>query len=438
LWKTGVNLFLLGSLWFMTGCGVNLPGWLQSKTATPTPPAPGQTATPVLTSQATSKASATPSGPQTLVIWVPPQFDPAGGTPAGDKLHARLVSFENENLGFKVQVRVKAATGPGGLLEALSASSAAAPAVLPALVALPRSDLETAALKGLVYPLDSLSHQIDDPDWYAYARQLALIQGSTFGLPFAGDGLILLYRTAKMPDPPADWPAVIKAGLPVAFPAADSQAMTPLLLYLSAGGQVKDSQGRPELQVDPLTRVLNLVNDGVKGNVFPNWLAQYQTDGQAWQAYRDQRTQLLITWSSRYLADLPADTAAAPIPSLGSTPMTLATGWVWAVSAPLPEQRTAAVHLAEYLVNSDFLAQWTSAAGYLPTRPSALTAWTNQGLRALLSPIVLSAQVRPSNDLLLGLGPVLQDATLQVIKQQGDPAQAAQAAAERLSVSPTK
>jgi multiple sugar transport system substrate-binding protein len=438
-YAAGVKGIVFVSLLFTTGCGVDIAGLLQSKTATPTPNGIfGKTPTSAATSQATRYASITPSGPQTLVIWLPPQFDPGAATPAAEKLRTRLASFEAENPGYKIQVRIKASNGPGGLVDELSTAGAAAPAVLPALVALSRSDLETAALKGLVYPLDNLSHQIDDPDWYPYARQLAMIQGSTFGLPFAGDGMILLYRPAKLPNPPADWPGLIKAGLPIAFPAADSQATVTLLLYLSAGGQVKDSLGRPQLQADPLTRVLRLIDDGVKGNIFPNWLAQYQTDGQAWQAYRDQRAQLLITWSSRYLADLPADTAACPIPSLGSQPMTLATGWVWAISTPQPERRAIAARLAEYLASSDFLAQWNSASGYLPPRPSAMATWSNQGMRGLLSPMALSAQIRPSNDLMLGLGPVLQDATLQVLKQQGDPAQAAQAAAERLTVSPTK
>lgn len=431
-------LLLLSAALLLGGCGVDLAAWLPVNPTASAPAATQQSATAAPTSQATRSASATPSGPQTLQIWLPPQFDPAAGTSAAEALRARLVSFEADNPGFKVQVRVKAANGPGGLVESLATATGAAPTTLPALVALSRTDLETAALKGLVFPLDGLTRVVDNADWYPYARQLALIQGAAFGLPFAGDGMLLLYRPTKLTTPPTDWTGIVKASLPLAFPAADNQSLTTLLLYLSAGGQIKDSQGRPILQSEPLTRVLKQYSEGQKTGVFPNWLAQYQTDGQAWQAYREQRTQLLITWSSRYLADLPADTAAVPIPALGGQPLTLATGWLWAISDPLPERRAAAVRLAEYLVHSDFLAQWTSAAGYLPTRPSALTSWSNQGLRALLSPIALSAQVRPSNDVLLGLGPVLQEATLQVLKQQGDPAQTAQAAAERLAVSPSK
>ena len=421
----------------LMGCSVDLSSLFQSQTATPTAPAVSQTVTPAPTDQAAS-TTATPTGPQTLEIWVPPEFDPSSGSAAAEKLRSRLAEFEAQNTDLLVSVRVKAASGPGGLIESLSAASAAAPAVLPALVALSRSDLETAALKGLVYSLDGLTHMVDDTDWYPYARQLALIQGSAFGLPFAGDAQLLLYRPAVLPDAPADWPGVINSNLPLAFAAADGQALTTLQLYLSAGGEVKDSQGRPTLQAEPLAQVLKLLDEGVKTGVFPNWLAQYQTDGQAWQAYREQRTQLLITWSSHYLADLPADTAATPLPSLGEKPVALATGWVWALSDPVVERRAASVRLAEFLVDSEFLSQWSLQAGYLPTRPSSLTAWSNEGLRSLLSPIALSAQVRPSNDLLLGLGPILEDATLQILKQQGDPVQIAQAAAERLAVSPTK
>jgi ABC-type glycerol-3-phosphate transport system substrate-binding protein len=372
------------------------------------------------------------------LVWVSPPFDPAADTSAAKLLRARLAAFEAENTGFKVSVRVKAATGPGGMIDSLSAATAAAPGALPALVALPRTDLETAALKGLIFSLDGLTRVVDNADWYPYARQLALIQGSAFGLPFAGDGMLLLYRPTRLTTPPADWAGIIKASLPLAFPAADSQSLTTLLLYLSAGGQIKDNQGRPILQAEPLGRVLKQYSAGQQTGVFPTWLAQYQTDGQAWQAYREQRTHLVITWSSRYLADLPADTVAVPIPTLGNQPFTLATGWLWAVSEPQPDRRAAAARLAEYLVTSDFLSQWASAAGYMPTRPSALSSWSNQGLRALLSPVALAAQVRPSDDVLLGLGPVLQEATLQVIKQQGDPVQTAQVAVERLAVSPTK
>lgn len=436
----GLQLFLILSL-LLASCSVVAPNPLPSTTPQP----PGGTPLPQASTEPASSASPTAPvpttvGPQTLVIWLPPQFDPSGTSPGAVKLQARLDAFQAANTNLKIEVRIKALNGPGGLLDSLTATNAAAPANLPGLIALPRSDLETAALKGLVYPLDTLSTLANDPDWFAYAHQLAFIQGSPYGLPFAGDALILMYRPAQAPAAPADWPALFKYNLPLAFPAADPQGMLTLLLYLSAGGTIKDNQGRPALQAEVLTKVLKLYVDGAKVGTFSSGLAQYQTDGQAAQAYNEQppQAQWLVSWSSRFLSELPADTVAALLPSLGKQPYTLATGWVWALSEPNPDRRAAAVRLAEYLVDSDFLSQWTAAEGYLPTRPSALAGWSNQSLKSILSPIVLAAQARPSNDLLSVLGPVLQDATVQVLKKQADPAQVAQAAAERLTIPPAK
>jgi multiple sugar transport system substrate-binding protein len=410
--------------------------------ASPTSKAPaGTLPSPAAPAPAPAQTKAAPpavAGPQVIVLWLPPQFDPSGTGPAARLLKDRLNSFMDQNPDVEVQVRIKAASGPGSLLESLSAASAAAPNALPSLIALSRSDLETAALKGLIFPLDSLvSKSIDDVDWYTYARQAALIQGSTFGMPFAGDALLLVYRTAHVNQPTDEWAGILRQGQPVALPAADPQALLTLDLYQALGGTVADAQGRPVLQPEILAQVLKLYSDASKQGVFPAWLAQYQTDGQAWQAYHEQSAQWLVTWSSHYLAELPADSTAMQLPSLGTEHVSLATSWLWALSDPLPERRGLAVRLAEYLVQGDFLANWTAAAGYLPTRPTALAMWPNQGIQSMLSQIVLSAQLRPNNDLTSSLGPVLADATLQVIKQQTDPVQAAQAAAERLATSTT-
>ena len=44
-----------------------------------------------------------------------------------------------------------------------------------------------------------------------------------------------------------------------------------------------------------------------------------------------------VGWTSRFLSELPPDTLAEAVPSLGSKPYTLATGWVWALAEPDPE-----------------------------------------------------------------------------------------------------
>jgi multiple sugar transport system substrate-binding protein len=373
-----------------------------------------------------------------ITLWVPPDFDPGSGTRAGDLLRKRLQEFSRQNGGVQVQVRVKAASGPGGLLESLNAAGSAAPLALPSVVALPRGDLEVAALKGLIFPLDGISSVIDETDWYTYARQLAMVQGATFALPFAGDALVVAYRPGKVATPPTDWPAAFRLSQPLAFPAGDPQALFVLSLYQSMGGEVEDAQRRPTLQSDRLSQVLQMLADGEQRGVFPYWLAQYETSGQVWQAYRDGRVNALVTWVSNYLSNLPPDTAAVPIPPVNNSSLSLATGWGWAIADPIPERRAISVRLAEFLAQGDFLAGWTEAAGYLPTRPSTLAAWSNQSLKTLLSPVAVSAQARPTVDQLSSLGPVLKEATLKVLKRESDPTQAAKSASEKLAVPEAK
>ena len=86
-------LLLLALLTACTGAPF---GFLQPEpTLTPTSAAQKATLTPTL--ESTRGATVTPSGPQTLVVWLPPQFDPNSNTPAGDKLRARLEAFQAEN-----------------------------------------------------------------------------------------------------------------------------------------------------------------------------------------------------------------------------------------------------------------------------------------------------------------------------------------------------
>src|SRR5512139_2378793 len=152
--------FLLLVLLFSAGCTA-VPSARPTSLPATLPPS---TLTPVFTEEVTT----TPAGPTTLRLWLPPEFDPNSGSPAGDILKTRLDEFTSRRPGTQIEVRIKATDGSGGLLDSLTTASAAAPLALPDLVALPRPTMETAALKGLVHPFQNLSSPIDEPDWYPY------------------------------------------------------------------------------------------------------------------------------------------------------------------------------------------------------------------------------------------------------------------------------
>jgi multiple sugar transport system substrate-binding protein len=397
--------------------------------STPAQTAAPLTPTPLLTPQQS------PQAPQDLTIWLPPEFNPSATNPGAVLLRDRLDQFSKDN-GINIKVRIKAASGLGSLLESLNAASAAAPTALPGVIALPRLDLEAAAVKGQIYPLDGVSSAMNSSDWFDYAHQLALVQGATFGLPFAGDAMLIVYRPSKISVPPATWDAILRLGQPLAFPANSQQSLTTILLYQSLGGEIEDSQRRPVLKSDLLGQVFTLYRQTADRGVFPTWLSQYDSDAQVWQIYQEKRVDAVFTWSSFLLSSSGEDSAVLPIPSPTGKAASIATGWVWAVTDPIPERRAQSIKLIEWLSASDFLSRWSEVSGYLPTRPSALASWKNQNLKAVLSQVASAASARPSNDLMYSLGPVLREASIKVIRLEAEPLQAAADAADRLTNPP--
>lgn len=375
-------------------------------------------------------------GPVTLRVWLPAQFDPSTGTPAGELFSARLDEFMDQNADVHIEVRLKALDGPGGLLESLAAASAAAPMALPDLIALPRPLLESAALKGLLFPYDGISEVMGDDSWYDYARQLARIQESIFGLPFAGDAQVLAYRPVAMEVPPRDWESALSLGNPVAYPAADIKALFTLNQYQAFGGAVWDQDGRPMLDEAILVQVLSIYQKASQAGVMPVWLTQLETDEQVWQALAEEQAVAAVVWASNYLSqsdDLNFETMiSTPITRNGDV-HSMATGWVWALASPDVARRQLSAQLAEFLVEAQFLSEWNNAAGYLPPHIDSLAEWGDEELRTLVGRISMTAQLVPSEDLLASLGPALEEAVVLVLKQQADPQTAAQAAAERVS-----
>lgn len=367
-------------------------------------------------------------------LWLPPQFDPASDSPAGLLLQARLDEFQRRNPRVSIETRVKAVSGPGGLLDSLTTASAAAPQALPDLVALPRDLLETAALKGLLLPLDNLTNALDDPDWYTYAASLARLQKNIYGLPFAGNALVQVYHPGKVAKPPASLQAVLDTGQPLIFPAAGDQPYFTLALYAASGGVVTDEQGRPYLSPLELTQVFTFYLSAEKAGVMSaGLLTQLQGEDQAWEAFLGNKAGLTVTWASRFLGSRADDIAIAPIPTPNGKAFTLATGWVWALAGRDETKRKLTVELAEFLTESDFLSTWTQAAGYLPTRPSSLGPGSNVSFQKMIGKIALSAQLLPPTDVLSSLENPLEQAVLAILKGQSDPALAAQTAASSLT-----
>ena len=396
------RLIVFAGLFFSAGCASLEPFLASLTTPTPVPTKPS-------TSTPTTIATTTPlveEGTHILRVWLPSQFNPAAENPPANLLAKRLTKFESEHPGLKIEVRLKKAEADGDMLNELSVTSAAAPSVLPDLILLSSSDLESAALKGLLHPIDGLSTSLEDPNWYAYAQQLGHIQNTGYGLPFIGDAMVLVYYPEL--GMIVNWEDVLSSKGQLVFPAGNPDGLVGLSLYASAGGPILDPQGLPTLDEEVLTRVLTLVEEGRSTKIFPPSLVNVTNESQALQIYRTGIANKSIVWILNYHPE--SDGAITPLPGLDEAPFSYATGWVWALAGADPENQELAAKLAEYLVADDFITDWTRETGYLPTRPSSVEA----GDRTMTA-ILESAHPLPSSDLLAVLGPLMQEALTRVL-----------------------
>lgn len=388
------------------------------------------------TTQVKTAVATQPAAGLLVRLWLPSEFDPEGNNSASRLFKSRLEEFAAANPEVRLEVRVKALEGSGGLLESLAAASAAAPLTLPDLVLLPRPMLESAALKGLLFPYDGLTSMMNDQSWFEYARQLAHIKNSTYGIPFAGDALVLAHHPALLETTPQSLEASIALGEVLLYPATDLQALFTLCMYLEEAGSMQDIQGRPSLDQAILTNILEYYQRASLAGVMPFSLTQYSNDAQVWEAFMGEQYPMAVTWASAYLSHKLAssdDLGLAFVPTPDGAAFTLATGWSWALANQDPARRLIAVHLVESLIEKEFLGEWNYTAGYLPPRSDALDSWQEAESRQMIEQISSSAKLMPPEDLVSSIGPALEQAVVEVLKAQSDPQTAAQAVIEQIN-----
>jgi len=390
---------------FLTGCS-SLAPFLY----TPTPaPAAQATATPQLESTSTVPSSVRS---QILRVWLPPRFDPDAGTPSADLLKQRLADFENEHPGVKIEVRIKPEDGNNDLLHSLSLTNVAATSVAPDLIALSYSDMGVAAQMGLIHPIDGLTTLLQDPDWYTVAREMGHVQSSEFGLPFAEDAQVIVYRPAVFSEIPSSWNSILNSGNQMVFPVSDPNSYFSLSLYMSENNQLADTQGVLTLDEETLIKVLSFHKLALETGLVPPLVKDYQTDQQTMPMFYGGDAGIAVIWVSSDLGIKSGN--YIPVFGLNDAPYSLADGWVWSLAGSDAEKQPLAVELATYLVDSDYMALWTNSSGYLPTRPQALDGWDDASLKESINVVLQSAHPVPSDRVLMEVSPLMQQALIRI------------------------
>lgn len=376
----------------------------------------GSQATPTTNVLLESVRTPTPDSQEfyELVLWVLPQFDPSGDAEASLLLNERIKEFLIRNPQVNMNIRVKALSGPGGMLDSLTGASSVAQGALPSLVLLSRSDMVIAANRGLLLPMEEVSSSVDENDWYPFAQVMAIHQGSVYGLPFASNALGLLVRENQLADDQPSWDEALRRLKSLVFPAGDLDALVTLTLYLSAGGTLDTQMGHLEINPEALTAALNVVDRARRAGVVRRDVLDYQNDDQAWEAFNAGSSGAVITWAHR-LFTTEEDLDLALLPPLGENPMTLGTGWIWCLTEPDEQKREYAAALAEFLTAPEFLSQWTPLSGYLPVRPSSIAGFEDETFQNTLSTLLMSARLRPDRQAMIEVGKQIEAAIAEVI-----------------------
>jgi len=396
----------------------------------PTVPPPTVTTSP----SPPPSASLTPTNPvRPLKVWLPPNFAPDENVPGGSILAGQIAAFEQAHPDQPIQIRLKATSGPAGLLASLSAAYNAAPAVLPNIIALNRDDLAAAARAGLVIPLDNFVSPEAVADYYPFAQTLSRVEGQFVGLPFAADARVLVYTTEVYTSPPLIWSDLVTGTLVI--PGAETSALTLLNEYLALGGKLTDASGRTALSADTLAKALESFQTMQAANILPLSTLTYADPGATWQVFRERRVTLSVTSAQWYLAEYQraSNAAATWIPNASGLPFALADGWSWAIVNTAPERHTAAAQLLLWLVDPAQLAPWTQAAQVLPPRAAALTKWGTSPFSPFAGNILTHAQLLPAAEILSAVGPPLHQALDDVLNGRATPAAAALLAAQTLA-----
>jgi ABC-type glycerol-3-phosphate transport system substrate-binding protein len=419
---------------FLAGCTVLNPPPTEG-VFTPSPEAlPGTEPTVATSGPGTPDRAPTETGPAgtglvTLRLWLPPRFSPDPATEAGALLKARLDEFALLHPGIRITVRVKGERGPGGMVASLAAVAGAVPESLPDLVLIPRLEMERAVGAGLLSPFTEPL----DVDWYDFARSLAGIDQGIYGLPFAGDALVVVYRPDVILEPPRDWTTTIAGATPLLFSAASPEAYFTFALYQAAGGSLTDADGRPFLDPPVVAALLDFYAQAAAAGIFTEAALAAADETAVYTSFRDGEAEMAVTWVSNRLNDDSGNIAATALPTVSAVPYTLIKGWMWALSNPDPERARLAAELAAFLTAPEFLSAWTYAAGVLPPRASALAGWPDGAEASLASRIVLSAHLLPPLDAVEEAGPALQQAVEAVLAGELTPGEAAEAAALRVN-----
>ena len=422
-------VFLLTIL--LMGCG-------QGTTPMTDTPPPVGSPTPTETSPDRTATPTPREGPWTLApiqLWLPESLSPYGQGEAADILAEQLAAFSEENPTLQVETTVKRAHGRGGLLDFMRTARDAAPSVLPDLVVLDASDLETMVGTGLLHPLEPYVTPSVASDRYSFAVEVGAVGEELVGFVIGADLELLAYRPALFESPPISWTDVITPPVDFVFPAAGVDGRVndaTLVQYLGAGGKFTQ-MGTATLSREPLLSVLEFYSDCVRtGSVSPSVVLDVGVTDRAWELLELEVADVGVVPASSFFPGGEERYRIGSPPSRYGRPIGMVSqAKVIALVADGSDRQEVAMKLLNWLIDPERNAEWSYAAGLVPGTREGLRDWPlTSADRAALHRVMEAAVPRPSSEELSTVGPLMQDAVEAVLSGELSPREATNRAVE--------
>ena len=396
------------------------------------------TAAPVTGTESPIEAAATETPLPTptsynILLWVPPAFDVDQDTKAGKALEDLIKTYIGDHPNVNIHIRVKATGGDSSMINTLTTASHVAQDVLPSLALISRSDMETAVQRNLILPLETEVFS-DNDSWYNFARQSAAVDSTIYGIPVAGDGLILTYKTAKTGTELGDWQDILTRGLPIGFAPSSSTSLFGLFVYMSLGGKITNDQGQPYLDQQKLFDTLNFFLTGGQNGAFPPAIAQLVDQSQVWQRFNDGTLSIIVSNLSGYRHYQDPDLSLRTLPlAEGVTEYPLINTWNLVVLEENPTIQPEVIRFAEYFSDKNVNDAFSSAAGFLPVRNSEHKTWSEDPQFGMVQSMSEKGLLIPNSQITNKIIPIINNAVVQVIKNQMSPEDAAKEAITSLN-----
>lgn len=404
-------------------------------------PKPGSTSIPTrapTTAPSTPQPSTGARQPLTLTMWLPLELANSAVTPNGYLFEVNK-SYDNLHPDTSLVQMPKALSGPGGTVNLLLTTKAAAPANLPDIALIDAAELVLLAQSGIAQPVDDYLQDAYWDGFYPYIKPAIRYKERYVAIPFMTDLILMIYNESMVETAPTTWASLTTLTTRYIFPTASgdgTSADTFVLQYLSLGGTLQGADGRPMLDAAIAEQVLRSYAIFLETGVFPENIRELATYDECWELYFNGEAAITHAPYSLYNRNraLMTRTRYAAVPTISEEVTTLAHGYAWVVTAVEPEKQRLAVDYLLAAMQPDLLAGWASEQHLLPVRKDGLEITVrDSSYRQFLNTLLDSAYPYPTIRNYARIQDVIGQAIEDVLSGMQTPERAAQTAAIEIS-----